>query len=207
MPAPRSWLPEHLRAGDVPAFPLFIKPRSGSSSINTFKVNNARELEFFLDYVPDPIIQEFLPGEEITHDVICDLDSTFLGVISRKRLQVRGGEVSRGVTMFDAQLAEYCRQIAAALPAIGPITTQCIMKDDQPYFTEINARLGGGAPLAVAAGANFPVWLLARAAGIPHTIPSLGSYKIPLYLTRFDNSFFLTPEDLERIETQQVRAE
>lgn len=207
VPAPRSWLPEHLDQADLPAFPLFIKPRSGSSSVNTFKINNARELEFFKEYVPQPIIQEFLPGEEITHDVICDVDGTFLGVISRKRLQVRSGEVSRGVTVFDAQIAEYCRQIAAALPALGPITTQCIMKDGKPYFTEINARLGGGAPLAVAAGADFPAWLLARAAGLAYEIPPLGSYQIPLYLTRFDDSFFLTPDDISRLETQRVRVE
>lgn len=207
VPVPRSWLPEHLDMDNLPAFPLFIKPRSGSSSINTFKVNNARELEFLKDYIPNPIIQEFLPGEEITHDVICDVDGTFLGVISRKRLQVRSGEVSRGVTVFDAEIAEYCRQIAEALPAIGPITTQCIMKDGKPYFTEINARLGGGAPLAVAAGANFPAWLLARAAGMPYEIPAPGSYTIPLYLTRFDNSYFLTPEDLARIETQRLQVE
>lgn len=86
VPVPQSWLPEHLPTADLSDFPLFIKPRVGSSSVNTFKVNNACELDFFKDHVPNPIIQEFLPGEEITHDVICDLDGAFLGVISRIRL-------------------------------------------------------------------------------------------------------------------------
>ena len=36
-----------------PQFPLFIKPRVGRGGVFAFPVRNARELEFFLDYVPD----------------------------------------------------------------------------------------------------------------------------------------------------------
>ncbi len=205
VPTPRSWLPEHLPSADLPDFPVFIKPRSGSSSVNAFKVNNARELDFFKDYIRDPIIQEFLPGEEFSHDVISDLDGVFLSVITRKRLLVRSGEVARGVTAFHPLMADYCRQIVAALPAVGPITTQCLMKDGQPYFTEINARLGGGAPMAAAVGANFPLWYLSQLAGLPYTVPPLGSYRIPIYLTRFDDSFYLTQQELDAIETQRVK--
>ena len=37
-----------------PVFPLFIKPRYGRGSVGAFAIQNARELAFFLDYVPDP---------------------------------------------------------------------------------------------------------------------------------------------------------
>ncbi len=207
VPTPRSWLPEHLSSADLPDFPLFIKPRTGSSSVNVFKINNARELDFFKDYIEAPIIQEFLPGEEYTHDVISDLDGIFQAVISRKRLMVRSGEVARGVTTFDPLMADYCRQIAESLPAVGPITTQCIMKDGQPYFTEINARLGGGAPMAAIVGANFPLWYLSHLAGLPYTVPPLGSYHIPMYLTRFDTSFYLTQQDRDNLERRRINVE
>ncbi len=52
---PKSWLSSSTPAPAID-YPVFIKPRRGSAAVHTFKVNNDREMEFFLDYVPDPII-------------------------------------------------------------------------------------------------------------------------------------------------------
>jgi len=200
---PRSWLPSQIEPSKVP-YPLFIKPRRGSAAKSTFRVNNAEELAFFLAYVPDPIIQEYLPGSEITNDVICDLDGEVLAVVSRQRIEVRWGEVAKGVTIYNPDITEACVKIAKALPAVGPITVQCMMRDDLPHFTEINARLGGGVPLGIAAGVDSPRWLLARAAGLPVEIPPLGSYQAELYMTRFDDSFFLSEADREQMASRRL---
>lgn len=202
---PSSW----TRAAEVPVdapFPLFIKPRFGSAGKNTFKINDRRELEFFAGYIPEPIIQEYLPGPEITSDVVCGLDGEVLAVVSRRRIEVRWGEVAKGVTLRDARIEEACVKVARALGAFGPITVQCLMKDDVPRFSEINARLGGGAPLGIAAGVDWPRWLLARAAGIAVEIPPLGTFTRPLYMTRFDDSFFLEPKELEKIPSPDIRS-
>jgi len=198
LPTPQSWLPGQASADDL-TFPVFIKPRRGSAAQYTFKVCNADELEFFVNYVPDPIIQEYLPGPEITNDVVCDLDGEVLAVVSRQRIEVRWGEVAKGVTIYDSAITTACVKIAQALPAVGPITVQCMMKDGVAHFTEINARLGGGVPLGIAAGADYPRWLLARSAGIPADIPPLGSYRTGLYLTRYDDSFFLSEAQREQM--------
>ncbi|RIK75268.1 transcriptional regulator [candidate division KSB1 bacterium] len=195
---PKSWLPEQSQDIDVD-YPLFIKPRSGSASNHAYKVKNEKELKFFLDYVPDPIIQEYLAGTEITNDVVCDLNGEVISVVSRRRIEVRWGEVAKGITVYDPKVTEACITIAQALHAIGPITVQCIMKDGIPYFTEINARVGGGAPLGIAAGADWPKWLLVRYAGIPIEIPPLGSYETGLHLSRFDDSFFFTEAHVEKM--------
>lgn len=203
IPAPRSWLPENLNPEEL-TYPLFIKPRFGSAAKHTFKVTNAQELEFFSSYVPNPIIQAYLPGPEITNDVICDVQGEVLAVVSRRRIEVRWGEVAKGITVYDPAIAEACVKIARALPAIGPITVQCMLKDGVPHFTEINARLGGGVPLGIAAGADSPRWLLARAAGLPVDIPPLGTYQQGLYLTRFDDAHYLTEDDLAHIPSHSV---
>lgn len=200
---PKSWLPEQSHAIDVD-YPLFIKPRNGSASNHAYKVKNAKELKFFLDYVPDPIVQEYVPGPEITNDVICDLNGEIISVVSRRRIEVRWGEVAKGVTIYEPKVIEACITIARALHAIGPITVQCIMKGGIPYFTEINARVGGGAPLGIAAGADWPKWLLARFAGIPIEIPPLGSYEKGLYLSRFDESFFFTEAHVEKMASRHL---
>ncbi len=188
---PRSWLPGTLDPAEA-EYPLFIKPRFGSASEGAFKVETSKQLEFFSDYVPDAIIQEYLPGPEITNDVICHTDGRLLAVVSRQRIRVRSGEVIVGKTVFDPTITDACERIAAALPAIGPITVQCMMNGGVPTFTEINARLGGGVPLGIAAGADSPRWLLARAAGIEVEIPPPGSYCQNMYISRFDQSHFIT---------------
>jgi len=200
IPVPKTWLPKENEI-DYPQldFPVFIKPRSGSGGKNTFRVNNVQELEFFSKYIEDPVVQEYLPGPEITTDVICDLDGTLLGMVSRQRIEVRWGEVAKGVTVYYPGILEACSKIVTALNGLGPITVQCIMKDGKAYFTEINPRFGGGLPLGIAAGVNAPLWLLARTCGLPVTIPSLGEYETGLYLTRFDDSYFITSDDYKQL--------
>lgn len=201
--APASWLPEDLDSMRMD-YPGFVKPRQGSAAKATFKVHNARELAFFCEYVPDPIVQEFLNGPEITNDVICDLEGEVLAVVSRQRIEVRWGEVAKGITIYNPEITGACVKIAKALPVVGPITVQCIMKDAVPHFTEINARLGGGVPLGIAAGADSPHWLLAKIAGLSVEIPPLGTYKTGLYMTRYDDSHFLTEADCEQMAIHRI---
>lgn len=191
---PETWTPsDRMPAGTT--FPLFVKPRRGSASVGAFPVRTARELEMFTEYVDDPVIQEFLPGPEITSDVVCGLDGELLTVVCRRRIEVRWGEVAKGVTVHHPDIVEACARIAAALPAVGPITVQCLLKDGIPYFTEINARFGGGLPLSIAAGIDVPELLLASLAGLPYDRPALGEYRSDVFLTRFDESFILDRRD------------
>lgn len=202
IPTPRTWL-----ARSVPKnvdFPLFVKPRNGSASRGTFKVENRRELDFFTDYVHDPVVQEYFPGEEITNDVLCDLDGNIVSIVSRKRLETRGGEVVKGTTVYHNVITKHCVAIAQQLPAIGPITVQCIAKEDMFYFTEINARFGGGIPLSIAAGVNAPRILLALYAGIAIEIPPLGTYSTGLFVSRFDDALFLDERQLYEMAKRRI---
>jgi carbamoyl-phosphate synthase large subunit len=200
---PRSWLPEQARAEELD-YPVFIKPRFGSAGEGTFRVNNRRELDFFLTYVDRPIVQEYLPGPEITSDVLCDLAGNVAAVVSRRRIEVRTGEVSKGVTVLDPEIIERCVAVAKGLESIGPITVQCLMRaDGSPCFTEVNHRFGGGIPLAVAAGAPYPHWLLALAADRNVGIPPLGSYREGVYLTRFDESLIMTKQERHDIQSHR----
>ena len=186
---PASWLPETRPAGI--AYPVFVKPRRGSAGQHSYKVTDGAWLDAILATVPEPIIQEFMSTPEVTTDVVCDPEGNVLAVVSRRRLEVRSGEVSKGVTMRDERIEEACCHIARALGARGPITVQCFLTDDGPVFSEINARLGGGFPLGVAAGANSPKWLLARAAGMTIDVPPIGTYRTGVYMSRYDESLIL----------------
>ncbi|CAN2039107.1 ATP-grasp domain-containing protein [Candidatus Magnetomoraceae bacterium gMMP-15] len=200
---PHSWLPEDVGAAEL-IYPVFLKPRFGSAAKDTFRINNGREFEFFIEYVDRPIIQEYLDGAEITNDVICDFQGKVLSVVSRKRIEVRWGEVAKGITVYDPVITDGCIQIAKAINAIGPVTIQCMIKNDQPIFTEINARYGGGAPLGIAAGVPSPQWYISLAAGKKVTPPQFGLYKMGLCISRYDQAFFLSSEDILDAESHRI---
>lgn len=201
-PTPETWRPIDLPPD--PPFPLFVKPRAGSAGRQAFRADEPKQLAFFLDHVEDPIVQPFLDGPEITNDVFCGLNADLWAVVSRKRIEVRWGEVHKGVTVDEPRIREACQAIAAGLEAVGPITIQCLLRDGEPVFSEINARFAGGMPLGVAAGVPSPRWYLQEAAGIPVAPPPLGTYRTGVYLTRYDESFFLEGDPGESLARRGI---
>jgi carbamoyl-phosphate synthase large subunit len=199
---PQTWLPGSL-PDEVP-IPAFVKPRFGSAGKHSFKAEDRAALQSLLAYVPDPVVQEFVDGPEITNDVTCSLQGEVWAVVSRRRIEVRWGEVAKGVTEDHPEVRAQCVEIGRALRAVGPITVQCILSARGPVFTDINPRFGGGVPLGIAAGVPSPAWYLMEAAGRPVQPPPLGSYTTGLYLTRYDSSYFLTSADVDRIARRRV---
>ncbi len=187
---PRAWDADTLEPSSLP-YPLFIKPSCGSAGIGAYRVENSRELLFHLGRMDEPVVEECVEGPEITADIVCDGEGGLLGLCLRRRIEVRGGEVLKGVTMRDEGLLAACRRVATALPVRGPVTLQCLLRAGRPLFTEINARMGGGLPLAVAAGVDAPARLLAAAAGLSPPQVAPDAYEDGLFLTRCDESFFV----------------
>ncbi len=113
---PRVFSDEELRAADLP-FPLFVKPRDGSSSIGAFAARNRRELDFFRSYVRHPLVQELVEGAEFSVDAFLDFDSRIVSIVPRRRLAVRGGEILKGrIDMNPAVIAETRRLLFALRP-------------------------------------------------------------------------------------------
>lgn len=136
-------------------FPLFIKPRNGSSSINTFKVKNEYELKFFVEYIPDPIVQEFISGREYTVDCFSDFDGNIITIVPRVRLATRGGEILKGKIDKNRIVIDNVKRLVTSFGFIGHITVQCFLCDDNTVkYIEINPRFGGGAPMSIMAGAD-----------------------------------------------------
>lgn len=209
IPTPDSWLPSNLPSLDGNSssngpFPLFVRPRGGSAGVDAFKVHNQQELDFFCQYVDAPIIQQFVSGAEITSDVICDFQGNVVSVVSRRRIAVRGGEAMKSITVRDSRITDYCCHVARALKAAGPITVQCMLHDDSPKFIEINGRLGGGIPLAIAAGVDIPALLINGAMGKLPSRSVADPYTTGLYMSRCDQSFFVTETQLDELSSDYL---
>ena len=170
-------------------FPMFIKPLNGSSSINTFKINNERELEFFLEYVPQPMVQEFIEGDEYTIDAFVDFNHNPITIVPRQRLATRGGEVLKGVVKKDREIIEEVKKVIEILKPIGHITLQCMKTKRGIEFIEINPRFGGGAPISIKAGANSPQNLYRLLMG--ETLAYNEEYEDNLLASRHDDAVFI----------------
>jgi carbamoyl-phosphate synthase large subunit len=197
--AAASWLPETLPAS--PPFPLFVKPRFGRGSVGAFPVTDRRQLEFFVDYVAQPVIQEFLDAPEYTIDLFCDLDGRPLSVVPRERAVIRAGVMDRGRTVRDPALINLALRCAGVLRFVGACNIQCRMANGRPVVFEINPRFSGGIPLTIAAGADFPRMLVDLVSG-RGVRPSVGEFTAELWMTSYESAVFVDAARLRAITEQ-----
>lgn len=177
----------------APAFPLFIKPRVGRGGVGAFPVSTQRQLDFFLEYVGDPIIQEYLDGPEFTIDMLCDFGGRPLAIVPRERVVIRAGVIDRGRTVRDPLLLDLAQAVARALVFFGPVNIQCRVVSGRPIVFEINPRFSGGIPLTIAAGADFPRMLIQLARG--HRVPpAIGAFRDGLWMSNYEEAVFLEPQ-------------
>lgn len=187
-------LPNTLNEDDLKnkayKFPLFIKPKDGSSSINTFIINDEKELQFFKEYVKEPIIQERIEGNEYTVDVCMDFEGNVISIVPRIRIATRSGEISKGKIDKNNHVIEDVKRLMQTLKPIGHITVQCFLtKDNVIKYIEINPRFGGGAPMSFYAGANSPEFLLRMLNG--EELSYYEGFQDGLVFSRFDDSILI----------------
>lgn len=194
--AAESWLPGALP--DPMAFPAFVKPRGGRGGIGAFPARDARELEFFLGYVENPVVQEYLQGPEYTIDMLCEQGRP-VSIVPRERVVIRAGVMDRGRTVKDPVLMALAVDCAAALEFHGAVNIQCrIGRNGLPAVFEINPRFSGGIPLTIAAGADFPAMLVAWAAG--RAMPSrVGEFEDGLWMTSYEQGLFIDGRDADQL--------
>ncbi len=174
------------------SYPLFIKPVDGNASKEIFKVRNQKELLFFKDYVSRPILQEHLDGTEYTLDLLFDFNSELRCVVPRKRIEVRAGEVSKGMVDCEEIVLDAGWKLGKKMKgARGCLNAQCFLSADKSVkFVEINPRFGGGAPLSIHAGADFPKWLIEMHLGKdPGDISR--AFKNNVLMLRYDDAIFI----------------
>ena len=194
IPSPRSIPLRDLLHGTADLqFPVILKRVDGSSSIG---VHEAKDLtgvvKLNLD-VHNYLAQEKWFGREYTVNVFFDRGCRLRAAVPHLRVETRAGEVSKGRTERLSQLMDLAERLGAALAgAAGPLCFQSIVTaEGKAMIFEINARFGGGFPLAHRAGAAFSRWLLEEAAGLPSS--ASGDWQEGLTMLRYDSAVFLPP--------------
>jgi carbamoyl-phosphate synthase large subunit len=192
-PVPRQTTPECVLANRSEwPLPLVLKPIQGSASHRVRIVTSFAELETLTSNNDDLLVQEFVHGDEYTVNVFVDGQGQCLCAVPHRRLEVRSGEVSKGVTVRHHKLIGLARAIAERLPgAYGALNLQCFVgSDDSMTIIEINARFGGGYPLTHKAGAPITRWLLQETLGMRVRGP-FDKWEAGIVMLRYDDAVFL----------------
>jgi carbamoyl-phosphate synthase large subunit len=173
-------------------WPRFLKPWDGYASRGNAIERNREELQFYARRIPNAICQEYVRGIEHTCDVYVDFDMKVRCVVPRRRIEVRTGEVSKGQVVKNAHIMSQAARLVEALGAgPGVITLQLFYNgSNRVRFIEINPRFGGGVPLSIKAGANFPKWILQEVLGKKPAIRFDG-FKDKLIMLRYDAEVWL----------------
>jgi len=145
IPKPKIYEMKEIR------YPCILKPKFGRGGKMVYKINNQKELDFYINKVEDPIVQEFVGGMEYTIDTFADKDGNPLSIIPRIRLQIDSGISIKGRTVYDEEMIGYCEKIVKNLKLAGPACVQCIKNKEGIKFIEVNPRFGGGSILSIKA--------------------------------------------------------
>lgn len=141
-------------------FPLIVKPRKGTASKGTFKVQDSDELAYGLKFAKDPIVQENLGSEdeEYTSGIFFSRDSEIKGVITMKR-ELLQGTTYRAIVGRYPEVEQEVRRVANSLGklgVIGPINIQTRLTPKGAVTFEINPRFSGTTVFRAKLGFNEP---------------------------------------------------
>jgi carbamoyl-phosphate synthase large subunit len=137
-------------------FPLLIKPRKGSSGLGIKEVFNIEELKNGFNKKENLIIQEFIQGDQYGIDVFSNSSLLPVSIFAKKVIRIRAGVADKEVTVYDAKMIDYIRNLIEKLELHGPGDIDLIKRKNEYVVLEINPRFGGGYPIAHVVGANFP---------------------------------------------------
>jgi carbamoyl-phosphate synthase large subunit len=168
-------------------WPMIVKPNHGSAGRLISIVHSAAQLP---TVEPEPlIVQQLLSGPEYTINMFFDRSGNATTVIPHRRVTTRAGEVEKGVTERHHAICDIGWKLGRALEGVrGVICFQAIVTENGPFVFEINARFGGGYPLAHAAGAEFSRWLLEKAVGLEPTAND--NWREGVRMLRYDAAIF-----------------
>lgn len=160
------------------SFPVFIKPRFGCGSADSFMAGNIEFIDAVRkNYNEEFVIQQFNKGREYGADIYCDLiTGEVTDIFLKEKLRMRAGETEKSVSVINETVFDLVKKTVSLFDFRGPIDMDLFEMDGTYYVSEINPRFGGGYPHAYLCGVNFPLRILENLKGNSGDC-SIGDYK------------------------------
>ena len=189
---------EGLEKGEI-AFPVFVKPVSGSGSVGARRVDDMPALEeLFKEGVYDYIIQELMREGDCDADVYVDcISHEVVSVFSKRKIETRIGGASKTVSFKDPALFDFVREVCSVLELSGPCDMDFFLKDGRYCLSEINPRFGGAYLHAYGAGVDFMKYILRNIDGLANE-PEIGCYDEGVLMLMYDDVVITRESELLR---------
>lgn len=174
-------------------FPVVAKPIDGSASVGLRMVPSVEALRALEVNGDRYVVQNRAQGQEYTLNLYFDRAGLRCAA-QHRRVEMRGGEVSKGITERVPGLTAAAERIGEALAgkAYGVLNCQAILPaGGEPQLLEMNARLSGGYPLVHRAGGKFARWLMEAVLGRRSTANN--DWKEGIAMLRYDAAYFVEP--------------
>jgi len=154
-------------AADAVGLPFIIKPRAGARSRGVALIERPAQFDAAMDEGDGLMVQQHLP--DASREYTCGV-LTFDGVVdvvTPLRRTLRDGNTWTAESPAESDpegiaVAAYCRRVAEALCADGPINVQCRILDGRPLAFEVNPRFSGTTYFRTLLGVNEPLRVVMR---------------------------------------------
>ncbi len=179
-------------------YPVVVKPRTGSGSRDISVVKSGQALAA-MDTSADFIIQEYLPGDEYSIDVLADAGGHVVAAVPRDRTRVDSGVSVAGRTIHDAELEQFGAAVAAATGLTYVANVQCRRdRDGRPALLEVNPRFPGAMPLTMASGVDMPRMALDSLRGL--ALPEHADFR-EIAMVRYLEERFVELSEVQKLAT------
>ena len=168
------------------AYPVFVKPRSGSASIAISEAFDKETVNVLLDHDENLMIQEYLHGTEIGADVYIDLISgEVVSIFMKKKIKMRAGETDKSVSFKNGRLFALIERFVMEAGYRGQIDIDIFEVDGEYYISEVNPRFGGGYPHAYESGCNHMKLIVENLEGRVNE-KHIGEYEEGIYMMKYN---------------------
>jgi carbamoyl-phosphate synthase large subunit len=185
----------------VERFPIYLKPRRGSGSVGTSRVESRHSLHEAARGRHDLIVQEAIDGTEFTVDCFAAEPGRVVAAVPRERIAIKAGVSVKGRTYRHALIERIARDVVEKSELTGPANVQGMLRSDGSFsIIEMNPRFSGTLALTTAAGINFASLLIDTIEGKP--IPDLlGRHEDGLVMMRYWSEVFESSRGAVRLDT------
>lgn len=200
IPTPDTWgdystAMAAIESGNL-AFPVFVKPRTGSGSVGARKVHDAETLKTLFEADSSLIVQRLMSGD-LDADVYIDtISNKAVSAFSKRKIETKIGGASKTVSFKDEKLFAFIREITELLKFNGPVDMDFFYEDGVYYLSEVNPRFGGAYLHAYGAGVDFVKLIKNNLNGIENTAV-FGDYEDDVVMMMYDSVI------ITKLETKQ----
>ena len=143
-------------------FAIIPEQRYSSEKREALVNKNFRYIEKYLKEFKSPIIQKYIPGQEISVDAFIDDDFKVKAIFLRKREFIANGE-SQVTKIFKNNIIEKkFKKYLEIFKFSGFVMMQAKIFKGQIYIIECNPRIGGASTVSINNGLDAFFWQISK---------------------------------------------